>query len=107
MDIVIKLSYIDRYIPFLLKKEIDQIVWITRRIPVVVHDEAVDIRHIPYIVYVFQSSLVVYIIFICYQLSRKSNPVMGMEESFNACKTKSNAHVTYICIDFSLKKTYL
>lgn len=25
-----------------------------------------------------------YIIFICYQLSRKSNPVMGMEESFNA-----------------------
>lgn len=46
MDIVIKLSYIDRYIPFLLKKEIDQIVWITRRIPVVVHDEAVDIRHI-------------------------------------------------------------
>lgn len=57
-----------------------------------------------YIVHVFQSSLVMYIIFICYQLSRKSNPVMGMEESFNACKTKSNAHATYICIDFLFQK---
>lgn len=53
-----------------------------------------------YIVYVFQFSLVMYIIFICYQLFRKLNLVMGMEELFNVCKIKLNVYVIYICIDF-------
>lgn len=60
-----------------------------------------------YIVYVFLFSLVMYIIFICYQLFRKLNLVMGMEELFNVCKIKLNVYVIYICIDFFILKIYL